>query len=143
MALNVPQAHHRTLLYQLCVRAVLEEDGIYYDDLVDILAYNVEEGEAVAIIQRRRRREINETDRDAVTSGKRYVARAIIDRAHRYGRITYLDTQDGRSIPRKVLLGTPPTGGGPAGKTRTWDDEREATRGAAARVLDRTRAQLG
>lgn len=139
--MHVPQAEHRTNLYKLCIRAVVTDPGIYYDDLVDILSFNVEAGAAVAIIERRRRRAISETDRDAVTSGRRYVARAIIDRAHRNGRITYHDRQDGTATPRTVWLGDPSKGGGPAGRVRTWDDELVSTASVAG-ILDRTRTEL-
>ena len=139
--MHVPQKEHRNMLYNLCVRAVITDPGLYYDDLVDILSFNVEEGEAVAIIAKRRRRAISETDRDAVTNGKRRIARTYIDRAHRNGRITYHDRQDGVTTPRTVFLGDPPRGGGPAGRLRTWQDELRATEEVAG-ILDRTRAEL-
>lgn len=140
--MNVPQSENRTGLYSLTIAAVLARDGLFYDDLVDILAFNVTSQEALAIVRRRRRNNVNETDQRAIASGKRYVARAYIDRAHRYGRIRF-STSTGTNHARTVWLYRAPRGGGPNGVQRRWEDERAAVTDQTAALLDRTVTQLG
>lgn len=140
--MKVPQQQHRSMLYRVCVALVLEHEGLYYDALVDALASLVHDDQALIAISQKRRRAISETDRRAIDQGKRYTAHRIIDRAHRNGRITYLDRSD-TAESRTVWLGDPPKGGGRYGIQRSWDDERANITDETRRLLDRSLIEHG
>jgi hypothetical protein len=116
-----PQSGRRSREYDQVMRMVLTSEGLPWAALIEAVAGVVTDERAIATMRRRRRRTPDETDGRAIAAAKRHVARAIIDRAHRNGRITYLDPDRGT---RTVWQGDAPNAGGKGGRQYTWDDER-------------------
>lgn len=100
---------HRSDIYQLVIALAYMRQMIQYQAAVLYIAPYIDEQRAKAYRLSRLKKTPSETDADTTHKGQRALARKYIDAAHRAGRITYWDREDGT---RFILPGDPPTTGG-------------------------------
>lgn len=102
--MSIPQRNNRDFMYKMVLAFVMDDEGLHYRELIERMTPFIHDDQALTIVQRRRRKDISETDWRAIDIGKRHVARTYIDRAHRNGRIQY----SGQGATRQVWLLSPP-----------------------------------
>ena len=102
------QSKRRSHLYRVLVYSVLRQNGLYYTDLVEILAPNVDEQWAHARQQQKRRKTLAATTH-VIAVGQRDIARYTISAAVRNHRI---EVKRFGNESKRVWLDTPPASGG-------------------------------
>jgi hypothetical protein len=90
-----------------------------YRDLMNLLTNHIDEEQAYYARLARLRVQPSETRSETIWKGKEVIARQILARSLWSGRLCARDPKGG---DRKIALGTPPTTGGPHGRSRTWDE---------------------
>lgn len=97
-----------------------EDDGVLYERMVELVAPLISLERATNYRLSRLKRTPSETTAETVWEGQKALARKYIDAAHRYGRITYLETS---TSPRRIFPGNPPSTGGRNSKPTDWTPE--------------------
>ncbi len=111
----------RSNTYRAVLRAVFanQDTGIKFELLTNLAAATIDPVRATIYRLSRLKRTPSETTAQTIYEGQKQIGRKYIDAARRSGRISYMDTDAGRT----VFLGRPATTGGRHAKSRTWAEE--------------------
>ena len=101
------------------------DTGIRYERMVELVAPLIPPERATRYRLNRLKRNPSETPAETIWEGQKALARKYIDAAHRYGRITYLDSSAQNGRPRSIFPGDPASTGGRAAKEQKWSEEEQ------------------